>query len=294
MITLSVLILTHNRPHELSRCLSSLKKEKMNLTEIIILDNGSEPPIERAIWTDFPKIKWIRSEKNIGVAAGRNVLASHAIGSLLWFLDDDATLGTQEASTLIQRYFEKSSVAVVSFKVLNEFTHKEEVRCIPDRRKRPTHADLQAAYFVGCSFVIQKKAFSQVGGFWAPLHYSCEELDLSYRLIDLKYECMRSNSLEVYHSYRPSRERTSSWIYFNARNRTWTALRNLPLRYVISQTVFWWTYTGWISVRQRQWKVFMLAVIDCVRGVKDAYSSRRLISQATCRRVAELGGRIWY
>lgn len=293
-MTLSVLILTRNRQEELTQCLSSLKREFEECLEVIVLDNGSEPPLKRTDFAQFPQLKILRSDKNLGVAEGRNMIAQKARGELLWFLDDDAVLETSGVYDPIKKYFENPALGVLSFKVINQFTGKEETRCIPDRRKKSTKQDLPSAYFVGCSFVIQKKAFFEVGGFCERLFYSCEELDLSYRLLDLKYTLIRSSLLKVKHAYSPCRARASSWIYFNTRNRFWTAIRNLPLRYVISQACFWWGYTGWVSLRQKQLKFWCSGLWDSLKGAETAFRERKVISKTALQTVASLGGRTWY
>lgn len=293
-MTLSALILTHDRPDQIIQCLLSLQEEMESLLEIIILDNGSDPPLHREDFLSLPKVKLLRSEKNLGVTGGRNYLAQQARGDLLWFLDDDATLDSQEACHLIQKYFEQKKLGVVSFKVLNRFTKQEESRCIPDRRKKLTNSDLPASYFVGCSFVVPRFLFIQLGGFWEPLYYSCEELDLSYRILESHYSVIRSSSLRVLHGFSPSEHRTSNWIYFNTRNRAWIALRNLPLHYALTQAVLWWTYTGWVSVKQRKIPLFLKAMKDCLKGAVLAYRTRKVISLQTCQRVRSLGGRTWY
>lgn len=293
-MTLSALILTNDRPEEILQCLTSLKREMENLLEIIILDNGSNPPLRKGDFSEFPKIIILYSEKNLGVAAGRNYLAQQARGDLLWFLDDDAVLSSQKACFLIREYFEQKKLGALSFKVINRFTKQEEYRCIPDRRKEPTQTDLPASYFVGCSFVIPKVLFFQLGGFWEPLYYSCEELDLSYRLFESQYSIIRSSRLQVLHAFSQTESRTASWIYFNARNRVWIAVRNLPLRYVISQILLWWTFTGWISLKEGKVLLFLRALKDCLKGVVIAYRTRKMISFQTCKRVNALGGRTWY
>lgn len=291
---LSVLILTRNRQAELTQCLSSLKREFEEGLEVVVLDNGSEPPLKSSDFVAFPKLKLLRSDRNLGVAAGRNILAKKASGDLLWFLDDDAILEAANSSELVQRYFKDPAVGIVSFRVINQLTGREETRCIPDRNKQTTQSDLPASYFAGCSFIVRKKAFVEAGGFWEPLFYSCEELDFSYRFMELKYTIIRSSVLTVKHAYIPSSVRTTFWIYYNARNRFWMALRNLPWRYVFSQALLWWGYTGWISLRQRQSGFWISAVQDSLRGTQEALRERKVVSHQTLRSVRQLGGRTWY
>ncbi|NBY21028.1 glycosyltransferase [bacterium] len=291
---ISVLILTQNRQEELIHCVLSLRRELANLLEIIILDNGSNPPVLVTDLALISKVKLLRSAKNLGVAKGRNVLAQEARGDLLWFLDDDAVLETQEVCQLIKSYFRNVSLGVVSFKVINSLTGEEEVRCIPDRRKDLTNRDLTTSYFVGCSFVIRRKAFFDAGGFWEGFFYSCEELDLSYRLLELKYTLIRSSLLKVKHAFLPSPRRTSFWIYFNSRNRFWAALRNLPMRYVVSQSLLWWGYTGWVALGEKKPRLWFSALRDSIQGAPDVYLKRKVISHETLQNILSLGGRAWY
>lgn len=291
---ISVLILTHNREKELFKCLSSLRPEQDKLFEILVLDNGSEKPLQSSHPEFFSKLKIFRSEMNLGVAQGRNFLAEKAGGDLFWFIDDDALLISQKATREIEIYFKKSDLGVVSFKVINSFTQKEEKRCIPHKRKTATESDCPASYFVGCSFVVRRTAFFEAGAFWEPFTYSCEELDLSYRLITLGYTIIRSSILKVEHAYLPNEVRTKTWIYFNTRNRLWLAVRNLPLTFIVSQSVLWWGYGAWVALQKRQIKSFFSAFFDSLWGVPMALQTRKVISKEVVSQVANLGGRLWY
>jgi len=293
-MTISLLILTHDRPNELLKCLNSLKDEQENLLEIIILDNGSQVKLQALALSEFPKVKVFHSEKNLGVAGGRNWLAQRAKGELLWFLDDDASLRTNQACELIRSYFKKTQLALVSFKILNAYSGEEEKRCIPHVDKHLTQVDVAAAYFVGCSFVTRRQLFLETGGFWENFEYSCEELDLSYRLLNRNHEIMRSHSLQVFHSYSSTAARNRSWIYFNARNRPWAALRSLPLKYIPSYILGWWIYAGVIGIKQSEFKLFCRAVTASLKGSFSALKTRSVISASSCEKVRSLGGRLWY
>jgi hypothetical protein len=293
-MTISLLILTHDRPNELLKCLNSLRSEQENLLEIIILDNGSQVKLQASALSEFPKIKVFHSEKNLGVAAGRNWLAQRAKGELIWFLDDDAWLKTNQACELIRDYFKKPQLALVSFKVLNAYSGEEEKRCIPHVHKNPTQVDMLAAYFVGCSFVMRRQLYLEFGGFWESFEYSCEELDLSYRLLNQDYEIIRSHTLQVFHSYSSTSARNRSWIYFNTRNRPWAAIRNLPLKYIPSYILGWWIYAGAIGFKQSEFNLFCRAVTASLKGSFAALKTRSVISASSCERVGSLGGRLWY
>ena len=69
----SAVIVTMNRQAELIECIDSLKKSKCKISEIIVVDNGSETPSSTFLRGKFKGLKIIREEKNVGAAAGRNI-----------------------------------------------------------------------------------------------------------------------------------------------------------------------------------------------------------------------------
>jgi glycosyltransferase involved in cell wall biosynthesis len=89
----SVIIPAYNRPALLRRCLQSLVQQNYPKShfEVIVVDDGSEPPLPDSIRTEFTQIGVIllRHSQNLGPAAARNYGAESARGQYLAFIDDD-------------------------------------------------------------------------------------------------------------------------------------------------------------------------------------------------------------
>jgi GT2 family glycosyltransferase len=89
----SVIIPTYNRPAFLRRCLQSLVLQNYSKRnyEVIVVDDGSVPPIPDSIRTEFSRIAILlfRNSQNLGPAAARNRGAEYARGQYLAFMDDD-------------------------------------------------------------------------------------------------------------------------------------------------------------------------------------------------------------
>jgi glycosyltransferase involved in cell wall biosynthesis len=83
----SVIIPTHNRPNLLQTALTSVLQQSYAQLEIIVIDDGSEPPVHLS--APDARIKLIRQETSIGAAAARNLGMRHAQGQFFAFLDDD-------------------------------------------------------------------------------------------------------------------------------------------------------------------------------------------------------------
>lgn len=89
----SVIVPTYNRPERLVRSLESIAHQTYENLEIVVVDDGSEPPAADAVAPlreDFPyEVVVIRHDENRGANAARNTGIREASGDFLAFLDDD-------------------------------------------------------------------------------------------------------------------------------------------------------------------------------------------------------------
>jgi GT2 family glycosyltransferase len=85
----SVVIPTKDRPLDLIRCLRALSgQQTTRYFEVIVVDDGSAPPIRRADVELFPAVRVI-SSGGVGPAAARNRGVSAARAPYILFTDDD-------------------------------------------------------------------------------------------------------------------------------------------------------------------------------------------------------------
>jgi glycosyltransferase involved in cell wall biosynthesis len=87
MPTVSVIIPTHSRPHLLPRAIESAQTAGSDI-EIIVVDDASTDETA-SVCQSLTGIKYIRLERNQGVAGARNVGILASTGKYVAFLDDD-------------------------------------------------------------------------------------------------------------------------------------------------------------------------------------------------------------
>jgi GT2 family glycosyltransferase len=167
-------------------------------------------------------------------------------------------------------------------------------KSIPRADKKVIDADYRCSYFCGAGFAVSRRVFTHLGMFWEKLFYSCEELDFSYRLLDNGYHLICSSTVQAVHHEVAEARWEGQWIYFNARNRCWVAVRHLPWVCVISTTLLWWARTILVALKERRMRFFTKGVWDACVGLPDAYRQRRRLRPATLKSVAVLSGRLWY
>jgi rhamnopyranosyl-N-acetylglucosaminyl-diphospho-decaprenol beta-1,3/1,4-galactofuranosyltransferase len=87
------LVLSHNAPESLQRCLSAIRTQTLPPAAAVVVDNGSEPPVSAAdLDTGAMPVRVLRSERNLGPAGGWALAFSEFLDSPFdhaWALDDD-------------------------------------------------------------------------------------------------------------------------------------------------------------------------------------------------------------
>lgn len=88
MPRISVLVTYHNEGEKLTRCLRSIVQQQPPIAEILVHDDASSLRPEPYL-PDDPRIRVLRSEPNVGPAAGRNRLLAASSGDYVHWHDAD-------------------------------------------------------------------------------------------------------------------------------------------------------------------------------------------------------------
>lgn len=106
--------------------------------EVVVLDDASDDPT--AYWqmianSGYKNIRLLHSDKQLGVAGGRNKLMSEAIGDIFCFIDDDAYFEDISAIDSIVRIFKKDkSIGIVACKVINNINGVLSLMCLSAKK----------------------------------------------------------------------------------------------------------------------------------------------------------------
>ena len=86
----SVVIVTYNGKELLASCLGAALAQRYSPYEVILVDNASSDGTAALVREDFPSVRLVRSESNLGFAGGNNEGVRHARGDLVALLNNDA------------------------------------------------------------------------------------------------------------------------------------------------------------------------------------------------------------
>lgn len=166
----SVVIPTHNRPALLARAIESALSQTLPGFEVIVVDDGSQPPSTAP--TD-PRVRLVRLDHNCGNAAARNAGLAVARGQWITFLDDDDVLlphMAESSLTEIKRANLPAPVAAISGVEVVESDGSVVGTRLPPTCPRGSHFALEKSP-AGTSFLCKQTLFVEcsvlrdLGGF---------------------------------------------------------------------------------------------------------------------------------
>lgn len=284
--TVSLCILCHDRPVELAEAMASAAADPW--MEIVVLDMASDPPVPAA-----PGATWLRSDDNVGVTRGRNLLAEAATGDVLTFLDDDAAFLTPAVRRLQKAFASDPALGAVAFRVRRPVGDGPSLEH-PFRGAAGDAAEgaRDCAYFVGCGYAMRRTAHLGVGGYDDRFFYSTEEVDLSFRLLRDGWRLRYDPAIEVEHRPSPKgRGRTGSAVPgWRLRNRLLLVRAHLPVALAVPHAAVWAVRTGAEAARARSLRPWW-------RLGKEGLAlpvERRPLSWRSLVRIHRLGGRVLY
>ena len=224
--TVSVIIPTYNRAHLIGRAIESVLSQTYNCFEIIIVDDASVDGTERVFKNHSDKrIRYIRSDKNMGPAGARNIGIESARGKYIAFLDSDDEWLPEKLKKQI-RVFERSSdkIGVVYTATLRKMDHGEFL--VPSSDIKQKEGNLHNLFLCGKYLVptpsaaVKKECFDRLGMFDVNLP-AIAELDLWIRISKFYHFMYVDETLVISH-YTPNSMAT--YLLNNCR-ATWLILK---------------------------------------------------------------------
>ncbi|MFH1866796.1 MAG: glycosyltransferase family 2 protein [Patescibacteria group bacterium] len=119
-LKLSIIILNYKNAGLIKQCLKGLFTEPIKSAfEVIIIDNASGDGCLNMVTTNFPQVKTIQSEKNLGYAAGNNIGLREARGDYILILNPDVAVFGEALDQLVNFMEQNSKVGIASPKLVN-------------------------------------------------------------------------------------------------------------------------------------------------------------------------------
>jgi GT2 family glycosyltransferase len=303
---ISVLVGSRNRADVLQQCLESVLAQEYEPFEVVVLDDASEDATRYADCLrqlNDPRIRLIRSDKQLGVAGGRNHLFQHASGDIFFVLDDDAVIAESDAITRLCHVFTTCpEIGIVACQIV-EFCNDGKIsRKLPFPRRMLSRFPYLiekpqfVSYFLGTAHGIRRQVIETCGGYHSDLMFGEEELDLAYRTIENGWKIYYEPSITVHHRPQPSvvanRKQKFTELVHHIKNRIYLTYRYLPLPYAFTHLLFWFCVYSAMALQAKAPYALLQGIRAGVRMIR--HVRRQPLSRSTLAYLHAHYGRLWY
>ncbi|MDX1754886.1 MAG: glycosyltransferase [Marinobacter sp.] len=270
----SIVILTYNRPDEITRNVRELVAEFDDDVEIIVVDNCSETEVSRLLTAYSSRIKVIRLARNMGVS-GRNVGISAAVSEIIVSLDDDVFGFSRESLEKVVSQFENSkSLAALNFKVVDDKTLLQ-MNWIHHRRIEHWGDKPFETYEISEGAVaLRKRSFTKAGGYMDDFFISHEGPDLALRLMKAGETVEYNPEIVVRHAHSLAGRESWRRYYYDTRNLIWLTLRHFPVALLAKKMLVGLGAQFIYSLRDGYFKYWLKGIVDAIKGIKKIKKTR--------------------
>ncbi len=211
----SVIINTYNRAKVLTRAVENILSQTWQRFELIIVDDGSADETQEVAksFTD-DRIRFFRSDKNLGIAASRNIAITNAKGAFITFQDDDDLCRLEKLEEQVTYMLhDDNEIGMVYHESINHIGRLEDIAAkvvvLPSRNmadcKKSGYilpALLPWNFVTGPSMMIRRECFEKTGLFNEKL-FAFEDWDMTLRLVrDFRTGFIRKPLYDYYQSSR--------------------------------------------------------------------------------------------
>lgn len=239
---ISIITITYNGLADTRRLLASIPADAEDV-EVIVVDNGSRTDEAAELQRQFPHIRALRLERNLGFAGGNNAGLAVAQGEWIYFVNNDAMFRPFCLGPLVARLDADPKCGIVCPKLLNAdgtvqwagFTPLSPVtlrnatlgRGAPDDGRWDTPHPTPYAH--GAAMMVRREAIAKAGAMSERFFLYYEELDWSERIRRAGYTIWYEPAARIYHNESSATGNGSPLkTYYSTRGRLLFARRNLP------------------------------------------------------------------
>jgi len=221
-----------NRPVEVDALLTSVAKQDVAPTRIVIVGNGCPLP-EFAERLGLPgEVTTIEVDDNLGCPGGRNVglsrLREFGDVDVVVELDDDGLLVDADVLRKVRDlYAARPRLGIVGFRIADE-NGETQRRHVPRVGAKDPMRGGPVTGFLGGGHALSMPMLAETGDWPAEFFFAHEETDLAWRAIDAGWTVLYEPGLLLQHP-KTSPARHAIYYRVTARNRVWLTRRRLPL-----------------------------------------------------------------
>ncbi len=303
MPAISVVVLNYNGKRYLESCLGSLEKQTFRDFEVILVDNGSSDGSVEYVEDNFPWVRVIALEENLGFCGGNNVGIRAARGEYVALLNNDTEVEPRWLEELKTALNNNDQVGFCASRMLvHGQPHTIDTvgdvfyACGVGGKRGYLEQDNgqydEAEYVFGAcagAAIYRRAMLDDVGLLDEDFFAYDEDIDLSFRAQLRGYKCLFVPAAIVYHRIGSTLGRDSDfWLYLSRRNMLYVLLKNMPAPLLLRNLHYILAYFllgDLLSVLRGRGKQIWRARLDNLKNLSKTLGKRKAIQRR--RRVSD-------
>lgn len=195
---LSIIIVNFKSQRYLKNCIASVYSKIVSKieTEIIVINNDTSENLAE-IKKDFPQVKIINNSSNIGLSAAWNQGENLAGGQIIWFLNPDTEITSDNIEDMLVEFEKKENVGILGSGLVDLKNKKQawsagkkislwdtilnNFGAIKSRKIWESEVKVEADWVSGASLFTRKDCFEKIGGFDEQIFLYFEDVDFCQR-----------------------------------------------------------------------------------------------------------------
>jgi hypothetical protein len=240
----SIIAINYDHPEVTCQMLDSLRKISYPNIEIIVVDNASPNDDPSVITANYPEVRFIGLEKNLGFAGGNNLAIRQSKGKYILLLNNDTEVTPGFLEPLVDKFEANPGIGVISPKIrfhhspeilqftgitpINRFTGRSKGLGFGAKDEGQFEQDAESAYGHGAAMMVPRTIIEKVG-LMADIYFLYyEELDWCHRIRQAGFKVYYVHNSLVYHKESISTGKMSpTKIYYMNRARLLYIRRNV-------------------------------------------------------------------
>lgn len=239
---LSIVIPHLNGQHHLEDCLGSLRRQTFTNFEVILVDNGSTDGSQEYVRAQYPEVKLLELNKNMGFTGACNAGYAVSMGDLVVLLNNDTEVDPRWLEELVGAFERVPEAGSVASKMLlfdqRDVLHTAgdyyRVDGLPGNRGVWQHDagqyEKETFVFSACggAAAYRRELLEEIGFLDDDFFFSCEDVDLAWRINLTGRKVLYAPDAVVYHKLKASEGLGATSSYYDGRNFLYIIWKNYP------------------------------------------------------------------